>query len=62
MEPKSLCQELTLNKVEIDSQGMIKAPEKPGTGIEINIDAVKKYLVDVELKVNGKPLYLTPRI
>ena len=62
MEPKSLCQELTINKVEIDSQGMIKAPEKPGTGIEINIDAVKKYLVDVELKVNGKPLYLTPRI
>jgi L-alanine-DL-glutamate epimerase-like enolase superfamily enzyme len=60
MEPKLLCQELTLNKIEVDSEGMIKAPDNPGTGIEINIQAVKKYLVHVEINVEGKSLYNTP--
>ncbi len=62
MEPKLLCQELTLNKIEIDSEGMIKAPDSPGTGIEINIQAVKKYLVDVEINVEGESLYTTPNL
>jgi hypothetical protein len=39
---------------------MIKAPDNPGTGIEINIQAVKKYLVHVEINVEGKSLYNTP--
>ena len=41
---------------------MISVPEQPGLGIEINLDAVKKYLVDVEIRVGGRVLYATPKL
>ena len=62
IEAKSLCLELTTNKIEIGSDGMISVPEQPGLGIEINLDAVKKYLVDVEIRVGGRVLYATPKL
>ncbi len=62
MEPKALCQELTVDKIEVDKDGMIYAPDKPGMGVEINLVGIKKYLVDVEIKVAGKLLYYTPTL
>ena len=62
MEPKLLCQELTTNRIELDKNGMISAPDKPGTGMEINLDAVKKYLVQTQIQVGGKTLYTTPSV
>jgi L-alanine-DL-glutamate epimerase-like enolase superfamily enzyme len=60
MEPKSLCNDLNRNKIMIGEDGMISVPESPGLGIEFNTDAIKKYLVDVEIIVNKKVLYRTP--
>jgi L-alanine-DL-glutamate epimerase-like enolase superfamily enzyme len=62
MEPKLLCQELTTNRIELDKNGMISAPAKPGTGMDINLDAVKKYLVQTQIQVGGKTLYTTPSV
>ncbi len=62
MEPKLLCQELTTNRIELDKNGMISAPDKPGTGMDINLDAVKKYLVQTQIQVSGKTLYTTPSV
>ncbi len=62
MEPKLLCQELTLDRIEIGSDGKVAAPDAPGIGININLDAVKKYLVEAEIKVGGKILYSTPKV
>lgn len=62
MEPKLLCQELTTNRIELDKNGMIAAPDKPGTGMDINLDAVKKYLVQTQIQVGGKTLYRTPSV
>ena len=62
MEPKLLCQELTTNRIELDKNGMISAPDKPGTGMDINLDAVKKYLVQTQIEVGGKTLYRTPSV
>ena len=62
MEPKVLCQELTTNRIELDKNGMIWAPDKPGTGMDINLDAVKKYLVQTQIEVGGKTLYRTPSV
>lgn len=62
MEPKALCQELTTNRIEVGDDGMIQAPDAPGTGMSINTAAVKKYLVEAEIKVNGKALYRSPTI
>lgn len=62
IEAKSLCLELTTNKIEIGTDGMVAVPERPGIGIEICLEAVKKYLVDVEIRVAGRILYATPKL
>lgn len=62
MEPKPLCVELNKNNIPIEDDGMISVPERPGLGIEFNTDTIKKYLVDVEIIVEGKVLYSTPSV
>ena len=62
MEPKLLCQELNLNRISMDADGMISVPESPGLGIDFNLDTIRKYLVDVEIVVNKEVLYRTPTV
>lgn len=62
MEPKSLCQELTTDSIPVEPDGLITIPDRPGTGLTINLAAVKKYLVDVEITVAGKTIYSTPTV
>jgi L-alanine-DL-glutamate epimerase-like enolase superfamily enzyme len=58
--PKPLAVELTANHLERDANGEIAAPDAPGLGIAIDGDAVRRYLLDVEIKVGGEVLYRTP--
>jgi L-alanine-DL-glutamate epimerase-like enolase superfamily enzyme len=51
-----------VDKIEVESDGMITIPDRPGIGLEINLAAVKKYLVETEIKVGGKVLYTTPTV
>jgi L-alanine-DL-glutamate epimerase-like enolase superfamily enzyme len=60
--PKSLSVDMTANHLERDASGETAAPEAPGLGIEIDAAAVRRYLVDVEIKVGGKRLYATPAV
>jgi L-alanine-DL-glutamate epimerase-like enolase superfamily enzyme len=55
--PKPLAHELTSNHLERDSQGYVAVPESPGLGIDINTEAARRYLVDVEIKVKGNVLF-----
>jgi L-alanine-DL-glutamate epimerase-like enolase superfamily enzyme len=57
LNPKPLARELTTNHLERDSQGYVAVPDSPGLGIEINPEAVRRYLVDVEIKAKGKILF-----
>jgi hypothetical protein len=41
---------------------MIQVPERPGLGIDFDIETIKKYLVDIEIKDSGKVLYKSPTI
>lgn len=58
--PKPVAREFTANVLERDANGEIAAPDAPGLGIEIDLAAVRKYLVDVEIKVSSRTLYATP--
>ena len=58
---RALAREFTTAKLLPDSQGLIHLPEKPGLGIEPDLTALKKYLVDVELKVAGEALFSSSR-
>ena len=60
VEPKSLGNEITTNRLEKDTNGLVHLPELPGLGMEVDIENCKKYLQNVEIKFNGKVLYSTP--
>jgi L-alanine-DL-glutamate epimerase-like enolase superfamily enzyme len=57
--PKALARQLTSSHIQRTSDGRISAPEEPGLGIRINRDAVRQYLINVEIKANGKTLFVS---
>lgn len=62
VEAKPLARDLTRNHICLDSAGCISAPDAPGLGMELDLDAVRPYLLDVEIIVSGKTLYRTPHL
>ena len=54
--------ELYHNELSRDDDGLVHVPETPGLGVEPNLDAVRQYLVDVEIKVAGATIYSTPEV
>jgi len=48
---------ITGNHLERDAEGCVSAPDAPGLGITIDTEAAHRYLVDVEIKVQGKLLF-----
>jgi L-alanine-DL-glutamate epimerase-like enolase superfamily enzyme len=60
VEPKPLAAELVANPLARAADGSIAAPDAPGLGIEIDGAAVRRYLVDTEIRVKGEVLYRTP--
>ena len=60
-QPKSLALDITKTHLKPDKNGQVKAPETPGLGIDINVEGLTNYLVDVLIQVNGRNLYQTPK-
>lgn len=60
VELKSLAWEMTRNHILPDANGQICAPEAPGLGMTPDVEALKRYLVDVEIRVKGQTIYKTP--
>jgi L-alanine-DL-glutamate epimerase-like enolase superfamily enzyme len=59
-EPSLLAQELTQTKLQPDANGCIRLPEKAGLGLEPDWQAIKKYLVEVQIRVDGKLIFQSP--
>ena len=55
--PKSLAVDLTSNRLQRDRDGYLAVPDSPGLGISSNSEAVRSYLVKVEIRVQGKNLF-----
>lgn len=62
VELKPLAWELTKEHLTPNADGQIRAPEAPGLGLLPDLAAVKKYLVDVDITVNGYTIYRTPAV
>jgi L-alanine-DL-glutamate epimerase-like enolase superfamily enzyme len=62
VEPKQLALDITAEHLLPDPNGQINVPERPGLGLEPNLAGLKPYIVDTEIKVNGKVLYRTPAL
>jgi L-alanine-DL-glutamate epimerase-like enolase superfamily enzyme len=55
--PKALAIEITRNHLKPDSEGSLRLPDAPGLGIDIDPEALRRYLVDVEIKVRGETIF-----
>lgn len=60
VEPTALALELNNGELARGDDGLVRAPESPGLGVEPNVEAIRRYLIDVEIKVAGRTLYTTP--
>lgn len=61
-ELKSLAVAITKSKLNRDSSGFVRAPDEPGLGVEVDVDGIRPYLVDTEIRVAGRVLYRTPQL
>jgi L-alanine-DL-glutamate epimerase-like enolase superfamily enzyme len=62
VELKPLAYEMTVEHLLPDADGNLQLPERPGLGMTPDTDALQKYLLDVQIAVQGKILYQTPRL
>lgn len=60
--PKPLSEELVRSPLARSGSGEVRAPDAPGLGVQVDLSAVAKYLVDAEIRVGGQTLYRTPRL
>ena len=61
-EPKQLALDTTRNHLLPDGNGQIHVPDAPGLGMEVNLEALRPYVVDTEIRVGGKVIYRTPAL
>ena len=61
-ELKSLAYDITETKILRDENGYVPVPEGAGLGISVSMEALQKYLVDVEIIVKGQTIYHTPAL
>ena len=54
---KQLAVDLTRDHIVPDGNGEIHVPDAPGLGVEVDPDALRRYGLDVEIKVAGKVLF-----
>lgn len=62
VELKQLARDIGNERIDRDANGFIHVPEGPGLGISIDMNNLKKYLQEVQIKVGGKIIYETPEI
>ena len=54
---KSLSLEFNDNHIKLDEDGKINIPDDIGHGMKINLNALEKYKVDVEIFVNKEKIF-----
>jgi L-alanine-DL-glutamate epimerase-like enolase superfamily enzyme len=57
-----LAVDLTTTRIAPDANGEIHVPDAPGLGVEVNPEALERYRVDVEIRVNGRTVFEPPAI
>jgi L-alanine-DL-glutamate epimerase-like enolase superfamily enzyme len=62
VSPKAVARDLTREHLHRDADGMIHVPDRPGLGMSVDIEAIRAYVVDLEIRVNGRILYQTPEL
>jgi L-alanine-DL-glutamate epimerase-like enolase superfamily enzyme len=59
-QPKQLALDITAEHLLPDADGEISAPDAPGLGVTVDLDAVRPYLRDLRISVDGATVYASP--
>jgi L-alanine-DL-glutamate epimerase-like enolase superfamily enzyme len=62
VEPKALALDVTCDHLLRDENGQVSLPDRPGIGIEPDLDGASRYLVDAEIRIGGNVIYKTPAL
>ncbi len=62
VQASAMAQTLAANRILPVSDGAIYFSEEPGLGVQINLETLRRYLVDTEIRVAGRLLYQTPAL
>jgi len=62
VEASPLAAQLTHESLPIDGDGRVHPPDRPGLGITPNPATIRRYLRQVEIRVEGRILYSSPDI
>lgn len=57
---QQLARDITLNHLTPNGNGEIIIPDAPGLGIQINLEALVEYKVDIEIRVGGRSIFVSP--
>lgn len=60
VEPKQLALDLSVQHIPLDADGEIRAPDAPGLGVDVDLDALGPYLKQVEIRIDGETLFASP--
>ncbi len=55
--PSPLARNLTTRRILRDEDGLVRVPELPGLGIDMNLEIVRKYLRSVRIEIDGKAVF-----
>jgi L-alanine-DL-glutamate epimerase-like enolase superfamily enzyme len=53
VEATPLARELTRTSIRLDGDGMVCLPEAPGLGLEPDLEIIRRYKREVEIRVDG---------
>lgn len=60
VHPRPVALAVSREPLRRDGDGEVRAPDAPGLGIEVDLDALQPYLRTVEILLDGVPLFLSP--
>ncbi len=59
-ELQPLARSIAKTPLARDAHGQVRVPDAPGLGIDVDVEAIRPYVVDTEIRVKGHVLYRTP--
>ncbi len=60
--PRPLAVAVAKHPILRDGNGEIRAPELPGLGVDVDLSALRPYLIDAEIRIGGRVLYRSPAL
>jgi len=62
VESSPMARAITRGALRRDAEGLVHLSDAPGLGLDVDVAGVRRYLVEVEIRVRGEVLYRTPAL